>query len=143
MNDKTSASMRDLELAQYQAEQAKKRFNATLGALQYRLKPATIANQAWGEVREKGGLVADDALHAVNGFADGALQAVKERPVAASGAAAALLVFLARAPLWRAASRMFGKSEPEGVVHADLPRHEKVELTAPTVQTSLNEGVNA
>jgi hypothetical protein len=145
MSDKnqTSASLRELELAQYQAEQAKKRFQATMGALQYRLKPATLANQAWDEVRGKSSVVADDAMHAVNGFADGALQAVKERPVAASGAAAALLVFMARAPLWRAASRMFGKGEPEGVVHADLPRHEKVELTAPTVQTSLNEGVNA
>jgi hypothetical protein len=139
----TGAATRDLELAQYQAEQAKKRFQASLGALQYRLKPGTLANQAWDEVRGKSSVVADDALHAVNGFTDGALQAVKERPVAASGAAAALLLFLARAPLWRAASRMFGKGEPEGVIHADLPRHEKVDLTAPTVQTSLNEGVNA
>jgi hypothetical protein len=137
------AGLRELELAQYQAEQSKKRFQATLGSLQYRLKPANIANQAWDEVRGKSSVVADDAMHAVNGFADGALQAVKERPVAASGAAAALFLFLARAPLWRAASRMFGKGEPEGVIHADLPHHQKVELTAPVVQTSLNEGVNA
>ncbi len=142
-NKQNNAGTRDLELAQYQAEEAKKRFQATLGALQYRLKPGTLANDVWGGVRDKSSVVADDAMHAVNGFADGALQAVKERPVAASGAAAALLLFLARAPLWRAANRMFGKGEPEGVVHADLPHHEKVELTAPTVQTSLNEGVNA
>jgi len=142
-NKQNNAETRDLELAQYQAEQAKKRFQATLGTLQYRLKPATLATEVWDGVRDKSNVVADDALHAVNGFADGALQAVKERPVAATGAAAAVLLFLARAPLWRAATRVFGKSEPEGVVHADLPSHEKVELTAPRVQVSLNEGVNA
>jgi hypothetical protein len=139
----TDTGTRDIELAQYQAEQAKKRFQATMGSLQYRLKPGTLANHAWDEVRGKSSVVADDAMTAVNGFADGAMQAVKERPMAASGAAAAVLLFLARAPLWRAASRMFGKGEPEGVVHANLPDHEKIDLTAPRVQTSLNEGVNA
>ena len=139
-----SASLRQLELAQYQAEQAKKRFNSTLGALQYRLKPGTLANHAWGEVRDKGSEMADDALEAVQGLTDGAVQAVKERPVAVSGIAAGILLFLARGPLLRGASRLFSRdTEDEGVVHADLEHHEKYDLTAPTVETSKNEGVNA
>ena len=87
---------RQLELAQYEAEQAKKRFASSLGALQYRLKPGTLANSAWTGVRDKGSEVADDALHAVNDLADGAVRAVKERPVAASGVAAALLLIVIR-----------------------------------------------
>ena len=75
--------------------------SAVAGALQYRLKPGTLANQAWSGVREKSGEVADDALHSVNDMADGAVRAVKDRPVAASSVAAAILVFLLRAPLWR------------------------------------------
>ncbi len=139
-----NAGLRQLEMAQYQAEQAKKKFNSTLGALQYRLKPGTLANHAWGGVREKSGEMADDAIFAVSGLTDGALQAVKERPVAASGIAAGLLIFLARAPLWRAASRIFSKDrEDPNVVQADLAEHEKYDITAPTVQKSLNEGVNA
>lgn len=139
-----SAGTRQLEIAQYQAEQAKKRFNATLGALQYRLKPGTLANHAWGGVRERSGEMADEAMEAVSGLTDGALQAVKERPVAAGGIAAGILIFLARAPLWRAASRIFsGDREDPNVIHADFEDHEKYDLAAPTVQRSLNEGVNA
>ena len=139
-----TAATRQLELAQYQADQAKKRLASTVGALQYRLKPGTLAEHAWGEVRDKSSEMADDAFHAVNGIADGTLHAIKGRPVAASGIAAGIVLFLARAPLWRAASRLFARDrEDEGVVHADLEVHEKYDLTAPTVQKSLNEGVNA
>ena len=139
-----NASLRQLELAQYQAEQAKKRFNSTLGALQYRLKPGTLANHAWGGVRDKGSEMADEAMEAVQGLSDGALQAVKERPVAASGIAAGLLLFLARRPLWRGASRLFSRgTEDEGIVRADLDNHEKYDLTAPVVERSRNEGVEA
>lgn len=139
-----SAGIRQLEMAQYQAEQAKKRLNSTLGALQYRLKPGNLASNAWGGVREKSSEVADDAIEAVSGITDGALQAVKDRPVAAGGIAAGILIFLARAPLWRAASRIFSRDhEDPNVVHAHLEDHEKYDLAAPTVQRSLNEGVNA
>jgi len=133
-----------LSQARYEAEQAKKRLASTVGALQYRLKPATLANQAWTGMREKGEEVADGTFHTVNDFADGAVRAVKDRPVAASGVAAAALIFLARAPLWRAASRVFRGREDEGIVKADLAEHdENFDLTAPTVTKTLNEGVSA
>ena len=128
----------DLARAQYEAIQAKKRLASTAGALQYRLKPATIANQAWEGVRDKSSVLADDAL-----------QAVKERPGAASGALAALIVFLARHPLWRAASWVVSKKEADdGVVRADLDTNdENYDLTAPRVQPTVPrsafEGVSA
>lgn len=128
----------ELARAKYEAVQAKKRLTSTTGALQYRLKPATIANQAWEGVRDKGTELADDAL-----------QAVKERPGAASGALAAVIVFLARHPLWRAATWVLSRKEADdGVVKASLDTHdEHYDLTAPTVQPnaqrSAYEGVSA
>lgn len=128
----------ELARAKYEAIQARKRLASTTGALQYRLKPATIANHAWEGVRDKSSELADDAL-----------QAVKERPAAASGALAAVIVFLARHPLWRAATWIVSKKESdEGVVKANLDTHdENYDLTAPTVQPTAQrpayEGVSA
>lgn len=134
-----------LERACYEAEIAKRRFSSTLGALQYRLKPANLASQAWSGVREKSGEVADGALSSVNDMADGAVQAVKDRPIAASGIAAAVFVFLLRAPLWRAARTVFSREDEDpGVIKADLEHHDKdYDLTAPTVARSPREGVSA
>ncbi len=87
--------------------------------------------------------MADDALNAVGGLADGTLNTIKERPVAASGIAAGILIFLARAPLMRAASRLFSAREDEGIVKADLANHEHYDLTAPVAPKSMNEGVSA
>ena len=125
----------DLARARYEAIQARKRLVSTAGALQYRLKPATIVNNAWEGVRDKSGEMADDAL-----------QAVKDRPAAASGVAAAILIFLARHPLMRTASRVFsrGGDQDDGIVKADLDTHDQnYGLTAPTVERSRHEGVSA
>ena len=124
----------DLARAQYEAIQARKRLASTAGALQYRLKPATIANNAWEGVRDKSTELADDALHAV-----------KERPAAASGVVAAIVVFLARHPLWRVATRIVSrKEEDDGVIKANLDTHDKnYDLTAPTVERSAYEGASA
>jgi ElaB/YqjD/DUF883 family membrane-anchored ribosome-binding protein len=124
-----------LERAQMEVEQAKRRFASTAGALRYRLRPGTLVNNAWDGVREKGGEVAD-----------GAIQAVKERPVTTSGVVAAVLIFLGRDQLWRFASGLFsGRAEAEDsdVIRADLETHDQdYDLTAPTVIRSINEGVN-
>jgi len=144
MSNQQNGGLGDLEHAQYEVEQAKKRFTATAGTLQYRLKPGTLANHAWAGVRDKGSEVADDARHSVNGIADGAVQAVRERPLAASGVAAALLLFLARGPLWRAVSGLFREDEDAGIVKTDLENYDaNYDLTAPTVERSTNEGVTA
>ena len=126
----------ELARARYEAIQAKKRLASSAAALQYRLKPGTIVNNAWEGVRDKGSEIADDAM-----------QAVKERPAAASGVLAAIAIFLARHPLARVTSRIFsrgGNDEDDGVVRASLNGHDKnYDLTAPTVERSTNEGVSA
>ena len=125
-----------IEQAQREVERAKQRLASTMGALQYRLKPGNLMSDAWEGVREKSGEVAD-----------GALQAVKDRPAAASGILAALVIFLARDPLWRAACGLLSDDDEEqsaGTIKADLDNHDKdYELTAPTVKKSRKQGVNA
>ena len=145
MSAKTVRPELELERAQYEAEQAKKQFASTLSGLQYRLKPATLANNAWEGVRDKSTVMADDAKLAVNGIADEAFHAVKERPGIASGVAAALLIFIAREPLWRLVSKPFRHQEDTSdLVTTDLEAtDEKYDLTAPTVERSRTEGVSA
>jgi hypothetical protein len=89
-----------IALAKRESDEARARVASTLGELQQRLKPKALANQAWSGVREKSGEIADDAV-----------QAVKDRPVAASGLAVAFMLFLAREPILSAASKWLGGSK--------------------------------
>lgn len=130
-----NAETRPLEQAASDVERAKKRLASTLGALQYRLKPATLMNNAWEGVRDKSGEVADTTL-----------QAVKGRPVTVSGILAALLIFLARDPLRRLLAGLLGREQApdeEGTIQAHLDHDENYDLTAPAVERSRHEGVNA
>ena len=133
-----------LERAQYELEQAKKQLASTMGALQYKLKPGNLVSNALDGMRDKGSEAADDALNAVTDLADGAVDAVKARPMAASGIAAAALLFLARAPIQRAAARLFSREKDEGIVKTDLSdTDENYDLTAPAVKRSDLQGVSA
>ena len=124
----------EIEQAKREVERTRRQFASTAGALQYRLKPANLMSSAWDGVREKGGEMAD-----------GAIQTVKDRPVAASGILAVMVVFLARDPLWRLASEFIRRDEDEadvGIVQADLDHHDReYDLTAPAVERSKKEGV--
>ena len=88
-------SLGEVEQAKRAAVGARARFEATLAAVQQRLRPGNLAEEAWDGVKDKS---AD--------LADGALQAVKKRPAAVSMALGAFALFLARAPLKRAVSRL-------------------------------------
>lgn len=129
----TKAPERQLEQAQREVEQAKRRLASTLGSLQYRLRPATIMNNAWEGVRGKGSELTDDAI-----------QAVKDRPVTASGVLAGFVIFLARDPLWSLVSGWFRGGHDEDLVTSRLGEDDSnYDLTAPMVERPVNEGVNA
>lgn len=74
-------------LAKAEAEDARRRLAATIKALQAGI-PRRLVSKAWTEMREKSEAAADEAL-----------RAVRERPAAAGGAVAALLLVLARRPV--------------------------------------------
>jgi len=81
--------------ARAEAADARRAILMTLGALQERLRPAALANDAWEEVKERSGELADEAI-----------DAVKARPVAVSAALAGFALYLARSPIRSAISRL-------------------------------------
>ena len=89
--------------ARADAEHAQQRLVATLHELQQRIAPRTLARDAWDGAKSKGADIAEDAV-----------DAVRRRPVAASGIVAAVALFLAREPLMDLAGKLVGsKDEPK------------------------------
>jgi uncharacterized protein DUF3618 len=122
--------------ARREAEHARRRLSATIAELQQRLKPGTLASNAWEGVKDKGGEIADDAVQAVRG-----------RPVAVSAAVAAFTLFLARAPIKSAVFRLFSSDEEEGddpaPTAAKAKKNERIRAAAPLAAETLTEGASA
>ena len=89
-----------IEQAKRAAVNARAKFEATLAATQARFHPSSLAEEAWDGVKGKGADLADDAI-----------DAVKQRPAAVSVALGAFALFLARAPLKRAVTRLISSDE--------------------------------
>lgn len=120
----------EIVAARAQAEAARARLMDTVGALQHRLSPATMAGNAWEGVKEK----TSDA-------ADTAVEAVKARPVAVSAALGAFALFLARSPIRSAVSRLFSSSPPEDLVTTRLADKDGgYDITAPVTAPPAPKG---
>jgi hypothetical protein len=122
----------EIEQAKREAELARHRLETTVGALQQRLHPKTLATDAWEGAKEKG-----------SDLTDSAMGVVRERPAAVSAALAAFALFLARRPIGRVVGRMFhGEQEPDGRivtnVHTD---NENYSVAAPRLTETAGEGV--
>lgn len=87
----------EMTAARIEAERARARLMDTAHDLQARLKPKTLAQNAWEGAKEKGADLAEDAV-----------DAVRKRPIAATGIVAAIALFLAREPLKDLAGRLVG-----------------------------------
>jgi hypothetical protein len=126
-------SANELRLAKQEAELARRRLAATATELQQRLKPGTIASNAWAGVKDKSGEMAD-----------GAVEAVKARPVPVAAALTVFTLFLARAPLRSAVSWLFsGSDEDEDLVTVRADKgDENFDLTAP-VAARTSKGASA
>src|SRR5206468_4446646 len=91
----------EITAARFEAERSRSRVMATAQELQERLSPKTLARGAWQGAKEKGADLAEDAV-----------DAVRARPLAATGVVAAITMFLAREPLIDLVGRLFdGVSE--------------------------------
>lgn len=121
-----------IEQAKRESHLARARLESTLAALQEKLDPATLAADAWTGVRDKS-----------NDLADGALDAVKQRPGMAAAAIAASLAFLARRPLYRLAKWTFTrKPADDGVVTTTIPTDAaNYSPAAPLVEVPPSKGV--
>ena len=83
----------DIARARERVNAAREKLLGSTHALQERIKPSVLADDAWKAAREKSQEVAA-----------GAVRAVKERPVISSAAAVGLAAFIARKPL----AKLFG-----------------------------------
>jgi len=83
----------DIARAQEKVNVARERLLGSTQALQERLKPSVLADDAWKAAREKGQEVAAEAV-----------RAVRQRPVISSAAAVGLAAFIARKPI----AKLFG-----------------------------------
>jgi len=83
----------DVARAEAKVAAAREKLLGSTHALQARLKPSVLADDAWQVAREKGQEVAADAV-----------RAVRQRPVLSSAAAIGLAAFVARRPI----ARLFG-----------------------------------
>lgn len=107
----------EVAAARIEVERRRSRLMATAHELQDRLSPKTLARGAWQGAKEKGADIAEDAV-----------DAVRARPLAASGVVAAITMFLAREPLMDLAGKLVGgggKEKPRGRKKAS--RKEKTE----------------
>ena len=87
----------EIAAARLEVERRRARLMGTAHELQERLSPKTLAKGAWEGAKDKGADLAEDAV-----------DAVKARPIAATGVVAAITMFLAREPLWDLATRLAG-----------------------------------
>ena len=94
---------------------ARARLMGTAQRLQTRLSPGTLASNAWQDAKDKGADIAENAV-----------DAVRKRPVAATGIVAAIALFLAREPLMELAGKVTSK------VKAKAPRKTRKITTKPT-----------
>lgn len=129
-----ASSAQRIAAAKAESQEARRLFLSTATALQLRLRPGTLATQAWTGVKEKGGEIADDAV-----------EAVKHQPAIASGVAAAFLLFLAREPIMSAASRLLngGSDDKARPRRGRRKRDNGAEPEKPAATRHMNEGVSA
>lgn len=85
----------EIAAARIEVERHRSRLMETAHELQDRLSPKRLTRDAWQGAKEKGADLAEDAV-----------DAVKARPVAATGVVAALALFLAREPLMDLAGKL-------------------------------------
>jgi hypothetical protein len=92
----------EMAAARIEAQRARARLLETVDALEQpithflqQLTPTHIMREAWDGAKEKGADIAEDAV-----------DAVKARPLAATGVVAAIAMFLARGPLMDLAGRL-------------------------------------
>jgi Protein of unknown function (DUF3618) len=91
---------------------------ATAHELQNRLSPKTLARDAWQGAKDKGADLAEDAV-----------DAVRARPLAATGVVAAITMFLAREPLIDLAGKLVDGAKGKTRKRRKAPQKEKTEAT--------------
>lgn len=118
-----SRDMPEIAAARIEAERSRARLVATARELQARLNPQTLARNAWSGTK-------DTVRHKSADAAEGAVDAVRKRPLAFGSAVAAIALFLAREPLMDLAENVASKVKSKG--KAKRPRKRSIDEEAKT-----------
>jgi hypothetical protein len=116
-------SEEEIKAAEFEVDRARTRLLATLNELSNQFQPHRLIQEVWEKAKDKGADLAEDAV-----------DAVRARPLAATGVVAAFTMFLAREPLMDLAGKvvggMKGKSRKRGKSKAEAaPKEEKAEAS--------------
>ena len=101
--------------ARFEAERARSQLMGTAHRLQARISPGTLAQNAWDGAKDKGANLAENAV-----------DAVKSRPLTATGIVAAVTLFLAREPLMDLAGKATDKVRSKRTKKTKTKSTEKV-----------------
>lgn len=86
-----------VKAAEHKVDLARARLLATLNGVSRQFEPHRLMQEVWQNAKDKGADLAEDAV-----------DAVRTRPVAATGVVAAVALFLAREPLMDLAGKLVG-----------------------------------
>jgi hypothetical protein len=114
-----------LAVAEFAAEAARERFLDSFHELVRHLEPKRLAKGLWEDAKVKGADLAEEAV-----------DAVKARPVAATGVVAALALFLAREPIIDLAGKLISPKDKKNP--ARKPRRPK-KAAAPSAPSETME----
>ena len=104
--------------AEFEVDRARSKMIATLQEISRQLQPHRLMEEAWEKAKDKGADLAENAV-----------DAVRARPLAATGVVAAITMFLAREPLMDLAGKMVEGAKGKSRKRRKAPRQEKTEAS--------------
>lgn len=102
--------------AEFEVDRSRRKLIGTLQELTRQFEPHRLVQEAWEKAKDKGADLAEEAV-----------DAVRARPLAATGVVAGIVAFLAREPLMKAAGKFVGTARTKSIKRRRAPRHEKTE----------------
>ena len=107
-----------VKTAEFEVDRARAKMIATLQEITQQLQPHRLMEEAWERAKDKGADLAENAV-----------DAVRARPLAATGIVAAVAMFLAREPLMDLAGKLVDGAKSKTTKRPRAPRKAKTEAT--------------
>jgi hypothetical protein len=116
-----------VKVAEFEVGRARSRLLGTVNELSRQFEPHRIVQEVWDKAKDKGAGLAEDAV-----------DAVRARPLAATGVVAAIAIFLAREPLMDLAGKLVDGAKGK-TRKGRKPARSKAEAAAQNEKTETAE----
>lgn len=107
-----------VKAAEFRVDRARAKMIGTLHELSQQVQPHRLMEEAWEKAKDKGADLAENAV-----------DAVRARPLAATGVVAAITMFLAREPLMDLAGKLVDGAKSKTKKRRKAPQRQKTEAT--------------